>query len=232
MSDSKAIQWKRILVEALAIVASILLAFAIDAWWQDRNDSAIELQYLEAVREDLVRSVELLDSTESLQRTQVDYLHALLETTPDTPLSDELREWIYEALFSIRSYQPQLSALDELESSGQSELIRSPEVRRAMAVVRQRIDAMENGQQDLQQTQQGFIDPFLVDNFNLADLMPDLEGNDTTDLSALGTSELNSRIAFKLALRSNISRTQDDLREAYADALALIEAELEDRGRP
>ena len=36
MSGSRLIPWKRIGVEAAAIVASILLAFAIDAWWDGR----------------------------------------------------------------------------------------------------------------------------------------------------------------------------------------------------
>ena len=35
MTDSKIIPWKRISIEAAAVVASILLAFAIDAWWQE-----------------------------------------------------------------------------------------------------------------------------------------------------------------------------------------------------
>lgn len=38
MTGPRNIPWKRIGVEALAIVASILLAFAIDAWWDERGD--------------------------------------------------------------------------------------------------------------------------------------------------------------------------------------------------
>ena len=64
MNQPQEIPWKRILVEATAIVASILLAFAIDAWWQDRAERFVELQYLEAMREDLVHSLELLDDEE------------------------------------------------------------------------------------------------------------------------------------------------------------------------
>lgn len=40
MSDPRFIHWKRIGVEAAAIVASILLAFAIDAWWNERVDQS------------------------------------------------------------------------------------------------------------------------------------------------------------------------------------------------
>ena len=39
MSIAQTIQWKRLFVEAVAIVGSILLAFAIDAWWEDRSDN-------------------------------------------------------------------------------------------------------------------------------------------------------------------------------------------------
>ena len=36
MSEYERIPWTRLYIEAAAIVASILLAFAIDAWWADR----------------------------------------------------------------------------------------------------------------------------------------------------------------------------------------------------
>ena len=51
MADTQKIPWKRIAVEASAIVASILLAFAIDAWWSARQlhlDEQHILRQLEA----------------------------------------------------------------------------------------------------------------------------------------------------------------------------------------
>ncbi|MGB5165798.1 MAG: hypothetical protein WBN61_11105 [Woeseiaceae bacterium] len=38
MTDLKNMPWGRLAVEAAAIVGSILLAFAIDAWWHGRKD--------------------------------------------------------------------------------------------------------------------------------------------------------------------------------------------------
>ena len=38
MGTTQTIQWKRLSVEAIVIVASILLAFSIDAWWEERSD--------------------------------------------------------------------------------------------------------------------------------------------------------------------------------------------------
>lgn len=31
--------WKRALLDGLAVLAAILLAFGIDAWWDSRNDA-------------------------------------------------------------------------------------------------------------------------------------------------------------------------------------------------
>lgn len=227
MKESQEIPWKRILVEATAIVASILLAFAIDAWWQDRTDRIVEDQYLQALREDLLSSLELLDQDEASQRQQVGYLELLLLTNADTPYSDELRLWIDDGLFNIGTYLPQLSALDDLESSGQTQIIGNQKIRRILASVRQKMDSMETSQRDFQLSQQTLIDPFLVDNFNLSDLMLNTTTNDETSLSVLGTSDFQSRVAFKISLRGEVTQTQQAVRVAFNEALELIETELE-----
>ena len=113
MNKLQDISWKRIFVEATAIIASILTAFAIDAWWQDRTERRVEVQYLQALREDIRRSIELLDDSERWQAQQVGYLEALAKTGIETPYSDELRLWIDDGLWNIGTYQPQLSALQD-----------------------------------------------------------------------------------------------------------------------
>ena len=227
MKESQEIPWKRIIVEATAIVASILIAFAIDAWWQNRTERIIEVQYLQALQEDLLSSLELLDEDEAVQQRQVGYLNSLLSTDSDTPYSDELRRWIGDGLFNVGTYQPQSSALRDLESSGQTQIIRNPDIRRVLASVRQRMDSLEFTQRDFQLSQQTLIDPFLVDNFNLSHLMLDGTVNNETDLSILGTSDFQSRVAFKISLRRVVTESQSEVREAFEEALELIETELQ-----
>ncbi len=227
MSETQNIPWKRIAVEAVAIVGSILLAFAIDAWWQNRTERIIEINYLQALQDDLIRSLDYLSEDEVVQQRQVEYLEALLSTNSDTPDSDELRRWIDDGLFDVGTYQPQISALRDLESSGQTKIIRNPEIRQALASARQRIDSLEATQRDFQQSQQTLIDPFLVNNFNLSHLMLDSSGNYEAELSVLGTSDFQSRVAFKISLRGIVSESQSAVRESFEQALQLIEAELE-----
>ncbi len=49
MIETQKIHWKRIGIEAAAIVASILLAFAIDAWWSSKSEQARTEELLRAL---------------------------------------------------------------------------------------------------------------------------------------------------------------------------------------
>jgi len=60
MNKSQPIPWKRISVEAAAIVASILLAFSIDAWWQNRQIQIEEQEVLAGLKAEFVANHEVL----------------------------------------------------------------------------------------------------------------------------------------------------------------------------
>ena len=49
MTNKQPIPWKRVFVEAAAIVAGILLAFAIDAGWDERNEREEEKEILQSL---------------------------------------------------------------------------------------------------------------------------------------------------------------------------------------
>ena len=46
MTANEKIPWKRLSAEAAAIVGSILIAFAIDAWWEEQKDRELEQELL------------------------------------------------------------------------------------------------------------------------------------------------------------------------------------------
>ncbi len=56
MKNTRRIAWARTGVEAAAIVGSILLAFAIDAWWQERGEQTREREILVALLDDFRKS--------------------------------------------------------------------------------------------------------------------------------------------------------------------------------
>ena len=52
MKTSATIPWARLLAESGAIIGSILLAFAIDAWWEDRKEARYEQIALAGLQEE------------------------------------------------------------------------------------------------------------------------------------------------------------------------------------
>ena len=65
VTEIQPLPWKRLVAEAAAIVLSILLAFAIDAWWDDRGERRAEqllLQRLKADFLDIQSALELIAS--------------------------------------------------------------------------------------------------------------------------------------------------------------------------
>jgi len=46
------IPWLRVMVEGVVIVGSILLAFGIDAWWEDLGEESAEVELLERLQRD------------------------------------------------------------------------------------------------------------------------------------------------------------------------------------
>jgi len=55
MSDSQKNRWKSLSIEATAIVVSILLAFAIDAWWEERQ-----------TEQDIIEDLAIVESSDLL----------------------------------------------------------------------------------------------------------------------------------------------------------------------
>jgi len=63
MNRAADIPWKRLVAEAAAIVGSILLAFWIDAWWDDRSDVKMERALLSALLQDFETAKNVFGTT-------------------------------------------------------------------------------------------------------------------------------------------------------------------------
>jgi hypothetical protein len=77
MSDTQKIQWKRLSVEAAAIVTSILLAFSIDAWWENRLERIEELRILDTLRAEFLSNIESIPSYIERHQISADYTKEL-----------------------------------------------------------------------------------------------------------------------------------------------------------
>jgi hypothetical protein len=134
MSFAETIQWKRLVVEAAAIVGSILLAFAIDAWWDDRSDNvrlagAIQNTAGEVgdAREEIVNAVER-------NTFRMDGIRRFLSLQPDELLmlpDDSILS--FKGVFATPSpFDSSGYALQGLLARGNLEIIADDELRSAL----------------------------------------------------------------------------------------------------
>ena len=126
--------WVRLLSEALVIVASILLAFAIDTWAANRGERAQEQRYLALLFDEFTAARTGILASAAV-RTQAEHASAALisqtqgaETAPE----DSLFLWMSFQSRQIE-FEPATAVLDDLLSSGRIQLIRSDSVRMALA---------------------------------------------------------------------------------------------------
>jgi hypothetical protein len=87
MSNTQKIQWQRLLVEGAAIVASILLAFAIDAWWDNRLERIEERRVLESLKAEFLSNAEkipwFIDSHQKSADSALEVLNAMSAAKSD-----------------------------------------------------------------------------------------------------------------------------------------------------
>lgn len=81
MTEIQKINWKRLFAEVIAIVGSILLAFAIDAWWQDRQERREEMITLQALHADFLTNEKLIAVHSEFLSESLVALSSLSKTT-------------------------------------------------------------------------------------------------------------------------------------------------------
>lgn len=146
MSEPRSIPWKSIAVEAAAIVLSILLAFAIDAWWAEKKEGDVEYVAIQALRGDFISSREqmvvVLQSLESARKHFARFQSAtpveLAEIDPDAI------RLILSGLVKNHTFDPVTATLDALVSDGRLGLISDYQLLRQLSNWRRELDNIED----------------------------------------------------------------------------------------
>ena len=135
MSNTQKIHWTRLSIEGAAIVTSILLAFAIDAWWEDRNDVELERRLLTALLVECEKNVELLrDARTFYEQRYMDALRILENLEQGATSLDHAEfEKSFRGLLISNTVHLESGAHDGLLGSGDLSLIRDEELRNRLA---------------------------------------------------------------------------------------------------
>ena len=235
MSTNEKISWKRLATEVVAIVGSILLAFAIDAWWEERQDRQTERDDLEQLHVEFVldrdrvndngTATRAANATSELKELLLSYIGE--EDVLDVP--NELLRGV-KATPTFDSVTP---VLDGLILSGRLEKIRSQEVRSAISNWQRWIQQVEETELGARQFVQAQLIPALTKRGNMglvfgerlySDKDVELEGMTSVRVD----EELVGLVANRQANTKFIITALDNLRIAANDVVVAIELELGD----
>ena len=135
MSERK--KWFKFVIESCVIVVSILLAFGIDAWWDERKESHREYEYLVSLKDDVARTIRDNERVIADQSAEHSRILAIAEAIrAGTELPADFRTTFPTVVLPAES----MDTYRDLVASGGTTLISSPEVRSAMAHLLQRVE--------------------------------------------------------------------------------------------
>ena len=125
----------RTATEGVAIVVSILLAFWIDTWWEDRKEARLEVVYLLELREDFEQNkIRLQDEIAEIEETARSMSALQEQSALDSPSMSvsELNE-NFSLIINMSTFYPVNRAYANMTGSGDLKLIRSRPLQNALA---------------------------------------------------------------------------------------------------
>ena len=119
------VPWIRIGAESIAIVASILLAFTIDAWWQQRGEHEQAATLVVNLTDDFTTNQQELERVLSEHSLNFQAATAFLEATSETELGGDITIPMAQVIGVVMgpTFSPTTAALDIVFSSGKIDLI-------------------------------------------------------------------------------------------------------------
>jgi len=125
LANRERLNW--LLLEGMAIVVSILLAFSIDAWWEERNDRNEELELLVGLEIEIVDLRDRLDKWANINRSGMRSIGQYLSDSVTEMDLQSIESTFWFA--SIGNVLDQGGALDALFASGRLERISDRKIR-------------------------------------------------------------------------------------------------------
>jgi len=233
--NGKNIPWAQLGFESVLIVVSILLAFAIERWWSDRQDSIEEQTLLRQLK------IEFEDNASRLAEIRLDHekvrsagLRLLSVMGPEATV-DELGIDAIQAdlrmLMSLRTYDPGTGALSAVIQSSKLDLISSDDLRTSLS-------AWPANYQDLAEDEQWVIkvtlerlNPYLIESTTIQDFSTTLtgirEGRFPADLEImLRDRKFANILTAKIGRIASTLNEYDETKLLFNETLSLIQSQI------
>lgn len=174
MSGEERLPWKRLTAEAIAIVGSILLAFSIDAWWEERQERAEEREILIALRAELEYNIKQIDLSLEFQNLLLEPTTRLLKVGADrTEMSVDELEQLLGTIYWTHTTELATGVFQSLVQGGLLSLIENRELSSQIAALMTSYEEMLYIEGFRASTFVAEFGPYLSDKLNMTRLIND-----------------------------------------------------------
>lgn len=168
MKRIRNIPWPRVLAEGVVIVVSILLAFGIDAWWDERQDQISEKELLAQIYAESVANRDLFAAYKQNHQNVFDAGIRLLDRTgPQVSLDNEETNLVNIDLGIFSDWwtvQPSIGVISTTLHSGQLNLIESNDLRSELAAWESILEDLRDNEQIVVRLSDGVLGEYWYDN--------------------------------------------------------------------
>lgn len=234
MTNTNNIQWKRTAAEGVAIVISILLAFWIDTWWEDRKDARLEAVYLLELQEDFEQNKSRLEDEAAAFEVIARSMLVLQEQSALEPPSmsvSELNE-NFSQIIIMSTFYPINRAYTNMTGSGELKLIRSRPLKNALAEYYAAAQVTELVQKTHEMELVQIFQPYIIENLDFAavgiswvddfPLPPPIE--DASILNVLATREFRNILIQKSVITTDLINQFRGMLERTNNVLQLLKS--------
>jgi hypothetical protein len=223
--------WLSLLLELVIVVAGIYLGLQANQWVEETDARQREREHLQALLVDFEKSTADLKAAIEYKESQIADLQELLTEGHARIGKKRLKEIVYRGVYATNTFVPTLTALRDLEASGNLGLISDPAVRRGISQLSAEIDAVDRSFREYLFFHQNDLDPYIARNLPVVALLSEESGAPVQDGGEEDWSALDSELArgllvFKMSLADNYADGLKGLDQRFRALASLIEDEL------
>lgn len=236
----------RVLAEGAIIVASILLAFWIDAWWEDRQHEKTEIVQLQALLGDLAEKQAYLEYRRQYNLGIEAALNILLDESAHAELSDaEIDRQIGFTWWYNNPSGWQSAPLNSIVAGGDLFGVSNPLVLKKLTELKSSLDDLTNVSANDQNFHNEVLFPFYIEHANLVGLAnasehapghPEVpyvfpvfrDSGQGTNRAMLAKPQFRNLMVAKLDKLTDINQDFPGLEMLLNESISMIQSELED----
>ncbi len=224
-------------LEGTVVVASILIAFALDAWWTDRQIEQETAEDLAIVQFELAENIRLVQVTIDIMSEVVaanDALIAKLMAQPDSTMVEIEDTTLFWGLFSNPTFDPSLGGTDAWIAAGRLGGLASPALRQRLASVRGKVEDVVEEQRIAREIAVHEIYPLIKDEIGDIEIVQKLfsDGLHARQKTAIqevlgsGTISVPNSNALRFLLRARMVWYEASIYETRDFQTELVEIQL------